>query len=678
MSSTTFTGQEAIARALSAEACRLDEQFLAGIERWEDWERRRPVLYAQYLDMLGLWPLPERTPLRAQVTGVIERPDAGDGVRIEKLHFQSRPCLYVTGNLYLPMHLPASERLPAVLYVCGHWSQAGRSGNKTVPQHHGLWFATHGYVCLIIDTLQLGEIAGVHHGTHHLERWWWQARGYTPAGVECWNGIRAIDYLVSRPEVDVERIAVTGISGGGAATFWIAAADERVKVAVPVSGMSDLEEYVGNRILNRQCDCMFLPNTYRWPWTTIAALIAPRPLLIENAGHDPYFPMAGNERIRARLERLYRLYTDRPETLFDIAVVPGNHDDGPELRLMAYRWINRHLKGDTSPVVEPEVPPLPGEALRVFPDELPADALNSTVDEWFVPAARMVLPRSEDEFSAWREQQLGRLRSLSFRALLDGEGVATPGGAALGATLEERRSAAGYLRTAAGVEVAWRSVPAGAMRGETPGRRGERGQPASHRPTAADVLWTIILDVQESLDSVPVWAHGIVGRGAILLVAPRGAGPLRWPEGPPYPEGRPSFVRRAHALLGQTVDGGRVADVLDLLLGLCALPARVLPSAGVKIAGRGRAGIIGAYAALLAPPPLVKEVVVVDPPRTHRDGPIFLNVLRVTDIPEALGLLAPRPLTIRTSSPEAFERTAQIYHTAGSAVTMVAKGRESA
>ena len=75
---------------------------------------------------------------------------------------------------------------------------------------------------------------------------------------------------VSRPDVDPERIAVTGISGGGAATFWIAAADERVKVAVPVSGMADLESYVANRVINGHCDCMFLYNTFQWPWTRIA------------------------------------------------------------------------------------------------------------------------------------------------------------------------------------------------------------------------------------------------------------------------------------------------------------------------------------------------------------------------------------------------------------------------
>src|SRR5207302_3480350 len=90
-----------------------------------------------------------------------------------------------------------------------------------------------------------------------LERFWWHSRGYTPAGVECWNGVRAIDYLCTRPEVDAEKIGVTGISGGGASTVWIAAADDRVKVAVPVSGMSELESYVTNKVINGHCDCKF-------------------------------------------------------------------------------------------------------------------------------------------------------------------------------------------------------------------------------------------------------------------------------------------------------------------------------------------------------------------------------------------------------------------------------------
>src|SRR5882672_961182 len=376
---TNSAGTAMLHAFLKQEAVRLDDRFLEGVTNKAQWEARRTELHRQYLEMLGLWPLPERTPLQAKVTGVLER---DEGFRVEKVHFQSRPGLYVTGNLYVPKDIAPGTKLPAVLYVCGH-SGRGRDGNKSAFQHHGMWFATHGYVALLIDTLQLGEIAAIHHGTYRYNRWWWQARGYTPAGVECWNGIRAIDYLQTRPDVDGDRIGVTGISGGGAATFWIAAADERVKVAVPVSGMADLVSYVPNRVINGHCDCMFLYNTYQWPWTRIAALIAPRPLLFVNSDHDSIFPMDANERVINRLERVYSLFGAGDQV--DSLVSMGGHDYRKDIRQASFRFMNTHLKNDPRPILDSEVDlvtgareeihPIAPEELRVFPQDadLPKD-----------------------------------------------------------------------------------------------------------------------------------------------------------------------------------------------------------------------------------------------------------------------------------------------------------------
>jgi hypothetical protein len=95
---------------------RLSERFLDGATNLEQWVSRRGRLRQEYLDMLGLWPLPEKTALHAKVTGTLER----DDVVIERLHFQSRPGLYVTANLYRPKHV--AGKLPAVLYVCGHFA----------------------------------------------------------------------------------------------------------------------------------------------------------------------------------------------------------------------------------------------------------------------------------------------------------------------------------------------------------------------------------------------------------------------------------------------------------------------------------------------------------------------------------------------------------------------------
>jgi cephalosporin-C deacetylase-like acetyl esterase len=582
-----------IQKYLDAETEKLSQRFLDSATTLAEWQARRPRLHQEYLDMLGLWPLPEKTPLHATVTGQLDR----DGFIVEKLHFQSRPGLYVTGNLYRPKH-PAG-RLPTILYVCGH-SHMGRDGNKTAYQDHGQWFARHGYVCLTIDTLQLGEIAGIHHGTYNLGRWWWQARGYTPAGVECWNGIRAIDYLVSRPDVDPTRIGVTGISGGGAATFWIAAADERAKCAVPVSGMSDLESYVTHKVINGHCDCMFLINSYGWEWTTIAALIAPRPLFFCNSDKDSIFPMDGNERIIARLRKLYQLY-GHPE-LVDAHVSHGGHAYRPDLRIAVYQWINKHLKHDTGLVEDANYPPIPGKDLRVFPKDtdLPTDAVNGSIDETFVPQAQVRLPES-GEFEAWKERVRSDLLHRSF-ARMQQEVVDLP------------------LVT-------------------TPLKGTGEGRPR-----------TVFVDLSPTDDTASLgWALPYAPDGPAVVLYPRGCWQTGWTHKSP-----PNYVERAHALLGRTVDEGRARDILR---------AVGKSEQGVRVVGRGKAGILAAYAALFEP--RITEVVVIDPPVSHREGPIFLNVLRVLDIPDALGLLAPRRLTLVNAHDKEFDRTAQIYRLAG-------------
>jgi cephalosporin-C deacetylase-like acetyl esterase len=550
-------------------------------------------------------------------------------VVIEKLHFQSRPGLYVTGNLYRPKNV--TGKLPAILYLCGHLGH-GRDGNKASFQEHGMWFARNGYAALLIDTLQLGEIAGVHHGTYNLGRWWWQAIGYTPAGVECWNGIRAIDYLESRPEVDPKRIGVTGISGGGATTNWIAAADDRVACCVPVSGMSDLESYVKHKIIDGHCDCMFMYNTYRWSWTTIAALIAPRPMLFANSDHDPIYPMDGNLRVIDRLRKVYALL-GHPELVAE-HVSPGGHDYRPDLRLAVFRWMNTHLKHDTGPVKDAEDSPIDGKRLRVFPEDsdLPGDAKNARIDEFFVDQVASALPSPED-FDRWRGERIARLRSESFRTFPDRVPPAQPRqGAGPGVNQSQVTRT---LETQHGIEVDILDL--------------RLARDSAQRGTL------VVLDQSESLGSLPDWATSLVGNDAVVILAPRGVGPTTWVRKSP-----PNYVERAHVLLGQTVDEGRVWDVAATVRWLAEASTSRIPW---RVAGRGQAGIIAAYAALFEPS--AAEVVLVQPTPSHHDGPIFLNVLRVLDVPAALGLLAPRPLRLVGAKADAFSLTRTLYQHAG-------------
>ncbi len=646
-------GDEAIEKYLNGEVNWLSANVLAEADSKEAWEAKREELKRQYFDMLGLWPLPERTPLKAQVTGAVAR----ENFTVEKVHFQSKPGLYVTGNLYLPKSVGQASslssqskettnevekkrqagslphgKLPAVLYVCGHAGK-GRDGNKTAFQQHGMWFATHGFVCLIIDTLQLGEVAGIHHGTYNRDRWWWHSHGYTSAGVECWNGIRAIDYLQSRPEVDGEKIAVTGISGGGAATFWIAAADERVKVCVPVSGMSDLQSYVTDKVCNGHCDCMFLYNNYRWEWTTIAALIAPRPMLFENSGYDTIFPMPGNERIRARLAKLYNWYEKKPGDLFDIGVTPGGHSDNVELRLMAYRWISKHLKGDNSETAEPPLPPFPGKELRVFPEDsdLPKDNLNDKIDESFVTLAKPTTPKTKDEYRNWSQRLRGELFDRVFRDWPDQVLAAE--------VREESPDGRVILRTDTEISVLAARLQQGAVQ-EKPKR-----------------LWLVVLNADEPEGKLPAWTKDVIPAGQpVTVLSPRGSGEFSaWTRKNP-----PNYVERAHALLGRTVDAGRVWDIQSTARWLHEAEGNEL---SVGVVGKGQAGVLGAYAALFEN--CIAEVTLVDPPSTHRDGPHFLGVMKVLDVPDALGLLAPRHITLVNAKDAAFDRALQDYKAAG-------------
>jgi dienelactone hydrolase len=643
-------GDVMIEKYLAAETDKLSAKFLDGAKTIDEWKAKRPRLYQEYMDMLGLWPIPAKTPLKATKTGEVE----AHGVVVEKLHFQSKPGLYVTANVYRPKasggRKAPDAKLPAIVYVCGH-SWKGRDGNKSAHQDHGFWYANNGYVCIILDTLQLGEIPGVHHGTYgtpwrHIgsykasgerklpenipeNRFWWHSIGYSPAAVECWNGVRAIDYLCTRPDVDPDQIGVTGISGGGAATFWIAAADERVKVAVPVSGMSDLEFYVKNKGINGHCDCMFLYNTYQWDWTTIAALVAPRPMLFANSDKDPIFPMDANRRIMEKLRKIYGMYDKA--NLVDDYVSVGDHAYRPDLRVAVFKFMNKHLKGDTTSKVEDsgKYTPLKGRDLRVFPEDtdLPKDAINARIDETFIPAAKVTLPE-EGRFAEWKKARLLQIRASVFR------------------TLPKDVPAGKYEKVFWEVE----GKKEWAMNMST-----EPGLALGAGPTmkSGKIKFLEVYggDNPDEKTSNQVFKQFLAGKNIWYLFA-RGREISK--KSPPNYEGR------SHLLLGQTVDAGQVRDIIATFRYI-----QEHEKATPAVLGVVTSGILAAYAALFEPS--INEVIVIGPPKSHKEGPHFLNVLRVLDIPEALGLLAPTPLTIIGGNDPAFDRTAEIYRLAGAA-----------
>ncbi|MEL6108143.1 MAG: prolyl oligopeptidase family serine peptidase [Planctomycetota bacterium] len=604
-------------------------QNLSGIRTLEDWDSKRERYRAELLEMLGLQPLPQRTPLEAEITGTTEHEE----FLVEKLHFQSRPGLYVTANLYRPKE--QAGPLPAILYVCGHGrvKQDGVSyGNKTHYQHHGEWFARNGYVCLTIDTLQLGEIEGVHHGTHRFNRWWWLNRGYTPAGVEAWNCVRALDYLQSREEVDGDRIGVTGRSGGGAYSWWIAAIDDRIKCAVPVAGITDLQNHVVDGCVEGHCDCMFMVNTYRWDYSKVAALVAPRPLLISNTDTDRIFPLDGVYRIYNDVRRIYQLNKAGPNVALHITA--GGHKDTQELRVHAFRWLNKHLRGDDELIRMPAEKLLDVTELKVF-EESPSDEENTTIDESFTRKVdgksmegveagfrgRLAERLLEKCFRGWPRADAPPKMSLASEATVDGVTLQ-----AFDFESQPHVPLRLYIAKRANLKNAdlvvlnvldhedWRDF-AKLYHSRFPGA-------IADSTARADSIEPDEEGFEQTRKMFQSFAW------AMAYVAPRGIGPTAWGVN----EKKEIQLKRRYYLVGQSLDGMRVYDTRRALQGLRSLPG--WESTQTWLQGERQMSGIALYASLFEPN--LYRVELHELPRDHREGPFFLNLSRVTTVQRAV------------------------------------------
>jgi dienelactone hydrolase len=625
-----------LAEYFQGETKKLQDRCLSDIKTLDDWKAKRPAYKQQLLEMLGLDPLPEKTALKATTTGTAEQ----EQFTVENLHYQSLPGLYVTANLYIPKGL--SKPAPAVLYVCGHGNvkKDGISyGSKVSYQHHGEWFARHGYVCLTIDTLQLGEIEGIHHGTYRYNMWWWNCRGYTPAGVEAWNCVRALDYLETRKEVDANRIGVTGRSGGGAYSWWIAAIDERIKVAVPVAGITDLQNHVVDGCVEGHCDCMFIVNTYRWDYPLVAALVAPRPLLISNSDKDTIFPLDGVLRVHEKVRRIYKLYG--AEKNLGLQITEGPHKDTQELRTHAFVWFNRFLKNEDPIIRVPAEPLLQPQQLRVF-EKLPADEINTKIQETFVPmASQCGVPQSKEEWAALRDGWMKALQEKVFRGWpaereagpLDVDQVFTAEKDGIRLTAYDFNSqphvrlrlflaCPADLADPKGVTLtvldqsAWTQWLSG-MRVKFADRLGAYSLPEAD-PTGFEALQGMLK----------------AERGLFAYLCPRGLGAAAWTGD----EKKQTQIRRRFLLLGQTLDGMRVWDIHRTIQALGQIPE--IRGMAPAILARGHMAGMALYASLFDPQ--IACLHLMDLPATHRDGPIFLNVLRYLDTPQAVALAAER------------------------------------
>ena len=328
----------------------------------EAWEQRAGRLREHLLTVQGLWPLPERTPLKAHISGRIEYED----YCIEGAYFESLPGFYCTGNLYRPLGKPGP--FPGILNPHGHW-QRGRLEHQERGSIRArcITFARMGMVAFAYDMVGYNDSLQVprHRFASQRGALW----GLTLVALQTWNSLRAVDFLESLEDIDPERIGCTGASGGGTQTFIVTAVEPRIKVVAPVNMIS--AHYQGG------CVCENTPGLRTGTYNVeIGALAAPRPMLMVSASGDwtANTPTVEYPAVRS----IYQLY-GADDKLASVQV-DAEHNYNAESRSHVYAWFARWFLGDArlGEGAERDFVVEPDERMRIFASgALPEGALTS-------------------------------------------------------------------------------------------------------------------------------------------------------------------------------------------------------------------------------------------------------------------------------------------------------------
>ncbi len=327
----------------------------------------------------GFGPWPEKTPLNATVAGIVDR----ETYHIEKVLFESRPKFFVTANLYVPKG--RKFPLPGVVGSCGH-SVNGKAAPTYQSFAQGL--ARQGYVVLLFDPIGQGErlqypdehlhpTVGVGVGEHLLAGNQQFLVGEFFGSWRAWDGIRALDYLLTRPEVDPRHVGITGNSGGGTMTTWLAGVESRWTMAAPSCFITTFRRNMENELPADTEQCPPKVLSFGLDQADFLAALAPKPVIILAQEKD-YFDARGSQEAYLRLKKLYELL-GAPDNV-RLFIGPQEHGYSVENREAMYDWFNR-ATGRAGDAKEPEIVLEPDAVLQVLPHGQVAEISSVTVFE---------------------------------------------------------------------------------------------------------------------------------------------------------------------------------------------------------------------------------------------------------------------------------------------------------
>ncbi len=359
-------GGAMLMKHLNTEAFRhLDarDRIIADLQSAEDWQQRQRDVQKTLQEIVG--PFPERTPLNARVTGVVTKED----YRVEKIVFESMPGYLVTAALFIPNNL--TEKRPAILNVIGHSTTSFR---RDIYQVVILNLVKKGFIVLAMDPYGQGERidyfdaekgrskVGGSTGIHSYIGNQMFLTGVSPGRYFVWDGIRAIDYLLTREEVDPERIGLTGLSGGGTQTSYISIFDDRVKAAAPscyITGFRRLLESIGPQDAEQN---FYHAVARRLTHADFLEVRAPRPTLIVATTRD-FFSIQGARETYTEVKKAYVALGHEDHIL--LSEDDYEHGFTAKNREATYAFFQRFLD-------------LPGDPTDQAVETLSADKLNVT------------------------------------------------------------------------------------------------------------------------------------------------------------------------------------------------------------------------------------------------------------------------------------------------------------
>ena len=381
-----------------------------------EWQTRRETIRSKMIHAWGGFPSAP-CPLEPKILGTLKR----DGYRVEKVLFQTRPGVWMTANAYVP---DRPGRLPAVVGVHGHWPKAKVDA---VPQMRYIGLARLGFFVLALDALGAGERAvgkalGEYHGEMVAATLW--PVGLPLSGLQVYENMRAVDYLLTRPEVDGKRIGIMGASGGGNQTMYAGAWDDRFAAAVPVCSVGNYQAYLGAAC----CMCEVVPGALQFmEESSVLSLTAPRALMVINATRDArQFSIPEAEKSLAATAPVYRLY-GHPDHLRHVTF-EAPHGFNQPMRETMYGWMTRHLKGegDGRPIAEQPITTEDPETLRCFPGESRPDDFV-TIPRFAAREGRKLLARiaAPRDAAQWRSQRES-MRAGLIQCLYGEKPIASP------------------------------------------------------------------------------------------------------------------------------------------------------------------------------------------------------------------------------------------------------------